>query len=151
MDKNIPLDLYRIFCAVVRTGNMSAAAKELFISQPAVSMSIRQLEERMGAPLLIRTSKGVRTTPEGNMLFEYLEQALMLISTAESKFMEMVNLKTGEIRIGASDTVIQNFLMPYLEKFNIQLAPVPMTELTEERIMQLGMGLGKNRKEGEKG
>ena len=120
MDKNIPLDLYRIFCAVVRTGNMSAAAKELFISQPAVSMSIRQLEERMGAPLLIRTSKGVRTTPEGNMLFEYLEQALMLISTAESKFMEMVNLKTGEIRIGASDTVIQNFLMPYLEKFNIQ-------------------------------
>ncbi len=83
-------------------------------------MSIRQLEERMGAPLLIRTSKGVRTTPEGNMLFEYLEQALMLISTAENKFMEMVNLKTGEIRIGASDTVIQNFLMPYLEKFNIK-------------------------------
>ncbi len=120
MEKNIPLDLYRIFCAVVRTGNMSAAAKELFISQPAVSMSIRQLEERMGAPLLIRTSKGVRTTPEGNMLFEYLEQALMLISTAENKFMEMVNLKTGEIRIGASDTVIQNFLMPYLEKFNIK-------------------------------
>lgn len=120
MEKNIPLDLYRIFCTVVRTGNMSAAAKELYISQPAVSMSIHQLEERMGAPLLIRTSKGVRTTPEGNMLFEYLDQALMLISTAENKFMEMVNLKTGEIRIGASDTVIQNFLMPYLEKFNIQ-------------------------------
>ena len=120
MENNIPLDLYRIFCAVVRAGNMSSAAKELFISQPAVSMSIRQLEERMGAPLLIRTAKGVHTTPEGGMLFEYLDQALMLIVTAENKFMEMVNLKTGEIRIGASDTVIQNFLMPYLEKFNTQ-------------------------------
>ncbi|MCI1959937.1 MAG: LysR family transcriptional regulator [Clostridia bacterium] len=120
MDKNIPLDLYRIFCVVVRTGNMSAAAKELFISQPAVSMSIRQLEDRMGSPLLVRTTKGVRTTPEGRVLFEYLDQALKLISTAEGKFLEMVNLKTGEIKIGASDTVIHNFLMSYLEKFNTQ-------------------------------
>ncbi len=120
MEKNIPLDLYKIFCAVVRTGNMSAAAKELFISQPAVSMSIRQLEERMGSTLLVRTSKGVRMTPEGKILFDYIDQALMLIKTAENKFMEMVNLKTGEIRIGASDTVIQNFLMPYLEEFNIK-------------------------------
>ena len=118
MDKNIPLDLYKIFCAVVKTGNMSAAAKELYISQPAVSMSIRQLEDRLGTPLLIRTTKGVRTTPEGAVLYEYLDQAMGLIKTAESKYMEMVNLKTGEIKIGASDTVIQNFLMPYLEQFN---------------------------------
>ena len=105
MDNDIPLDLYKIFCIVVRTGNMSSAAKELFISQPAVSMSIRQLEERMGAPLLIRTTKGVHTTPEGGVLYEYLEQALALIKTAENKYMEMVNLKTGEIKIGASDNV----------------------------------------------
>lgn len=118
MDKNIPLDLYKIFCAVVKTSNMSAAAKELYISQPAVSMSIRQLEDRLGTPLLIRTTKGVRTTPEGAVLYEYIDQAMGLIKTAESKYMEMVNLKTGEIKIGASDTVIQNFLMPYLEQFN---------------------------------
>ena len=58
MKVDVSLDLYRIFCAVVRTGNMSAAARELFISQPAVSMSIRQLEDRMGSPLLVRTAKG---------------------------------------------------------------------------------------------
>lgn len=115
---DISLDLYKIFCAVVRTGNMSAAAKELFISQPAVSMSVRQLEDRMGSPLLIRTTKGVRTTPEGSILYEYLEQALGLIRMAEKKYCEMVNLEKGEIRIGASDSVISNFLMPYLEKFN---------------------------------
>ncbi|MBO8435271.1 MAG: LysR family transcriptional regulator [Tyzzerella sp.] len=118
LNLDISLDLYKIYCAVVRTGNMSAAAKELYISQPAVSMSVRQLEDRMGSPLLIRTTKGVRTTPEGSMLYEYLEQALSLIKTAEKKYFEMVNLEDGEIRIGASDTVIANYLMPYLEKFN---------------------------------
>lgn len=118
MDMDISLDLYKIFCAVVRTGNMSAAAKELYISQPAVSMSVRQLEDRMGSPLLVRTTKGVRTTPEGGVLYEYLEQALGLIKTAERKYMEMVNLEMGEIKIGASDTVLSNFLMPYLEKYN---------------------------------
>lgn len=119
MDKEIPLDLYKIFCTVVRNGNMSSAAKELYISQPAVSMSIRQLEQRMGTALLIRTTKGVRTTPEGSVLYEYLEQALTLIKTAENKYLEMANLKTGEIKIGASDTVIANLLMPYLEKYTI--------------------------------
>ena len=118
LNLDISLDLYKIYCAVVRTGNMSAAAKELYISQPAVSMSVRQLEDRMGSPLLVRTTKGVRTTPEGSMLYEYLEQALSLIKTAEKKYFEMVNLEAGEIRIGASDTVIANYLMPYLEKFN---------------------------------
>lgn len=118
MDIDVSLDLYKIFCAVVRTGNMSAAARELFISQPAVSMSVRQLEERIGSPLLFRTTKGVRTTPEGNVLYGYLEQALSLIKTAEQKYMEMVNLETGEIKIGASDSVISNFLMPYLERYN---------------------------------
>ncbi len=118
MKVDISLDLYKIFCAVVRTGNMSAAAKELYISQPAVSMSIRQLEDRMGSPLLIRTAKGVRTTQEGSVLYEYLEQALGLIHTAEKKYFEMVNLQAGELRIGASDTVLSCFLLPYLEKYH---------------------------------
>lgn len=118
MNIDVSLDLYKIYCAVVRTGNMSAAAKELYISQPAVSMSIKQLEERMGSILLIRTAKGVRTTPEGDILYEYLEQALGLIKTAEKKYFEMVNMENGEIKIGASDTVIAHFLMPYLEKYH---------------------------------
>ncbi len=144
MDRDIPLDLYKIFCTVVKTGNMSAASKELFISQPAVSMSIRQLETKMGSPLLIRTTKGVRPTPEGSVLYEYLEQALNLIKTAENKYLEMINLKAGEIKIGASDTVITNILMPYLEeytslfpKINIQVA----NKTTYESLRLLRMGL----------
>ena len=118
MKVDVSLDLYRIFCAVVRAGNMSAAAKELFISQPAVSMAIRQLEDRMGSPLLIRTAKGVYPTAEGKLLYTYLDQALGLIHAAEEKYFQMVNMEMGELKIGASDTVIANFLLPYLEKYH---------------------------------
>lgn len=115
---DISLDLYKIYCTVVRTGNMSLAAKELFISQPAVSMAIKQLEEKLNSPLLIRTAKGVRPTNEGQVLYEYLSRALGLISTAEKKYLEMINLEAGELKIGAGDTVLNHFVLPYLEKFN---------------------------------
>lgn len=118
MKMDISLDLYRIFCIVVRLGNMSAAAKELFISQPAVSMAIKQLEDRLGSPLLVRSAKGVYPTAEGALLYTYLEQALGLIQTAEEKYTQMVNMEMGELKIGASDTVIANFLLPYLEKYH---------------------------------
>ncbi len=117
MGFDVSLDLYKVFCTVVQTGNMSHTAKQLFISQPAVSMSIKQLEEKLGKPLLVRSSKGIRTTPEGKVLYDYLNQALTLIDTAEVKYQEMVNLKLGDIIIGASDTLLSNFLMPYIEKF----------------------------------
>lgn len=143
MNFDISLDLYKIFCAVVRTGNMSAAAKELYISQPAVSMAVRQLEDRLGSPLLIRTTKGVRTTPEGSVLYEYLDQALSLIRTAEHKYREMVELETGEIRIGASDTVISNYLMPYIETYynehtNIGIKVTNKTTYESLRLLKSG-------------
>lgn len=115
---DVSLDLYRVFCSVVRSGNMSAAARELYISQPAVSMAIRQLEDRMGSPLLVRTAKGVYPTAEGKLLYTYLEQALGLIHAAEEKYFQMVNMEMGELKISASDTVIANFLLPYLEKYH---------------------------------
>ena len=115
MDNGISLDSYKIFCTVVKTGNMSAAAKELYISQPAVSMAVKQLEEKLGSPLLIRTTNGVRPTPEGEVLYVYLERALSMIETAEHKYLEMARLEKGEIRIGASDIVIGGYLMPFIE------------------------------------
>lgn len=117
MKIDVSLDTYKIFCSVVKNGSMSEAAKELFLSQPAVSMSIKMLEEKLGNPLFLRSSKGVKATSEGYMLYSYLTQALGLIDTAEKKYLEMVNLEAGEIRIGASDTIMSQYLMPYIEKF----------------------------------
>lgn len=118
MKIDVSLDLYRIFCMVVKLGNMSAAAKELYISQPAVSMAIKQLEDRMGNVLLVRTAKGVYPTTEGKVLYTYLEQALCWIQAAEEKYFQLVNMEMGELKIGASDTVIANFLLPYLEEYH---------------------------------
>jgi len=117
MHLDISLELYKIFCIVIQTGNMSLAAKELFISQPAVSMSIKQLEERLGKPLLVRSSKGIRPTAEGSVLYNYLNQGLNLIKTAEQKYMEMAHLQAGEIKIGASDTLLSHYLLPYIERY----------------------------------
>lgn len=117
MNFDVSLDLYKIFCAVVRSGNMSAAARELYISQPAISMAIRQLEGKLGKPLLIRSSKGIKTTAEGAVMYQYLNDALNLVNIAETKFTEMLNLESGEIKIGAGDTIIAQFLMPYIEKY----------------------------------
>ncbi len=118
MKVDVSLDLYRIFCVVVKLGNMSAAAKELYISQPAVSMAIKQLEDRMGSTLLVRSVKGVYPTTEGKVLYTYLDQALGWIQAAEEKYFQLVNMEMGELKIGASDTVIANFLLPYLEEYH---------------------------------
>lgn len=115
---SISLDLYKIFCTVVSSGNMSQAAKRLYITQPAVSMSIRQLENYIGNPLLVRTPKGVYPTTEGEVLYQNLQQALNLIELAESNYLKMINLETGELKIGSSNSVISNFLLPYIDKYH---------------------------------
>ena len=143
MKVDVSLDLYRIFCAVVRTGNMSAAARELYISQPAVSMSIKQLEDRMGSPLLVRTAKGVYPTAEGKLLYTYLEQALGLIQAAEEKYYQMVHMEMGELKISANDTVIANFLLHYLEQYHKQHPDITIkvtNKTTEESLRLLRSG-----------
>ena len=117
MKLDISLDSYKIFCAVVKNGNMSLAAKELFITQPAISMAVKQLEEKLGKPLLVRSAKGIRPTSEGSMMYDYLCRAFGLIEAAEKKYAEMADLKTGEVRIGASDTIMSRYLLPFIEKY----------------------------------
>ncbi|HHV96905.1 MAG TPA: LysR family transcriptional regulator [Clostridiaceae bacterium] len=115
---DINLELYKVFYYVAKTGSISKASEELFISQPAVSQAIRNLEAKLGGKLFLRTPKGTMLTPEGQVLFNYIEPAYNMIMVAENKFSEAINLGTGEIRIGASDMTLKFFLLPYLEKFH---------------------------------
>lgn len=115
---DINLELYKVFYHVVKSGGISKASQELFISQPAVSQSIRQLESKLGGQLFFRTPKGIVLTPEGEVLFKYIEQGYRMILLAESKFSEAINLDAGEIRIGASDMTLKYFLLPHLEEFH---------------------------------
>lgn len=112
------LELYRVFRAVAEEGSFSAAAKALYISQPAVSQAIKQLETNLSVLLFVRRAKGVTLTSEGEMLFSYVKNALSLLETGEQKLNDMKQLLFGELRIGAGDTVSQHFLLPYLERFH---------------------------------
>ena len=115
---SVKLDLYKIFCEVAKCKSFSSAAKSLYMTQPAVSQAIMQLEEELGLRLFTRTPRGVNLTNEGQLLFEYANSAINLLNVGEKKLMETKNLIVGELRIGVGDTISRYFLLPYLERFH---------------------------------
>lgn len=115
---NVNAELYKIFYYVAKEGNISRTAEKLFITQPAVSRSIRQLEEKMGTMLLFRTPKGVQLTNEGQILFGFVEQAFNYLYLAEKKISQLKNLESGSIRIGVGDSTCKRYLIPYLIRYN---------------------------------
>ena len=116
----VKLELYRVFKEVAETGNISLAAKNLYISQSAVSQSIKQLETALQARLFARSPRGVSLTWEGQMLYQYVRSALGLLATGEDKLSQAQQLLLGTLTIGASDTVTSFFLTTYLEAFHRQ-------------------------------
>lgn len=112
------LELYKSFFFIAKHGSISKAAEHLYITQPAVSRALRQLEDNLGCVLFSRTPKGVKLTQEGEILYRYIEQAFNFISNAEKKINDFRNLLSGEVRIGVSDTLCKNYLVPYLKLFN---------------------------------
>lgn len=114
---DINFELYKVFYTVVRSGSFSQAARELFISQSAISQSVRSLEESTECPLFIRGARNVKLTFAGEVLFSHVEQAYNLLKGAENKLLEMQSLKLGEIKIGVGDTILKYLLTPYLQQF----------------------------------
>lgn len=114
---DINFELYKIFYYAASTGSFSEAARQLFITQSAVSQSISGLEEKTGNALFIRSTRSVKLTDEGQMLFSHIEQAYNFIRAAEGKLQEMKTLGLGEIRIGIGDTVCRYLLLPFLKQF----------------------------------
>lgn len=141
---NINYELYRIFYIVAKNKNITDASKELLISQPAISKSIKNLESMLGGTLFVRTKRGVILTDEGKELYKYIKQAIEYINNAENKFSELINLETGTIKIGISSTLTKEFLLPYLEKFHKLYPNVNIsinTDLSGELIKKLRNGL----------
>lgn len=112
------LEQYRIFNTAAQTGSISEAAEKLFVTQSAVSQSIKQLEATIGTKLFIRGPRGVTLTPEGELLYQYTSAALELIESGSRRLSAIGELTEGELRIGASDTVSSYFLLPRLESFH---------------------------------
>lgn len=135
------LEYYKVFYYAAKAGSLTTAAKQLSISQPAVSQSIKQLEDQLGVSLFSRASRGIKLSPEGELLFSYVARAYEQLELGERKLAQMIGMGLGEIRIGASDMTLQFFLLPYLEMFHekypgikvvVTNAPTPETILNLE-------------------
>ena len=111
------LSSYWIFYTVANAGNISKAAKELYISQPAISKSIQKLEESLNCKLFSRSSRGVILTDEGNLLYDHVKEAFETLSMGEDKLKRSIELGVGHIQIGVSSTLCKYMLLPYLSEF----------------------------------
>lgn len=109
------LTKYKIFLSVAENKSISKAAVQLYISQPAVSITIRKLEENLKTTLFIRKSKGVELTEKGRLLYDSAKKALNMLSDTEKSLKFPFN--TGYLRIASSNVLCKHFLMPYLRKF----------------------------------
>jgi DNA-binding transcriptional LysR family regulator len=136
---DINYELYKVFYYVAKTLSFSEASKKLFISQSAVSQSIKALEKKLDQTLFIRSTKRVKLTPEGEILFKHIEPAINLISRGENQIMDAKALNGGQLRIGGSDTICRYYLVPYLKEFHEHFPNVhiKVTNATSARCVNL--------------
>ena len=140
---DINYELYKVFYHVANTLSFSEASKQLFISQSAVSQSIKVLEKKLNQTLFIRSTKRVSLTPEGEILLKHIEPAINLIQKGENQLLESNTLNGGQLRIGASDTICRYFLVPYLQKFhvlypNVHIKVTNQTSIECARLLENG-------------
>lgn len=140
---NINFELYKVFYEVANSKSISRGAENLMISQPAVTQSIQTLEAELGGKLFIRTPKGVILTNEGLELYNYIKEGMNYFINGTNKFTSLKNLETGVLNIGSTTTISNQFLMPYLKKFNNKYPNVDINivnDLTDNLIKNLRNG-----------
>lgn len=137
MEQN--LSQYRIFYAVARAGNISKAAKELYISQPAISKSISKLEDSLNTTLFTRNSRGVQLTEEGQVLFEHTQAAFEELNIGEQELKRIREFNLGHIRIGVSNTLCRFIMVTYLKGFIEKYPHIKITIESQSTTHTLAM------------
>lgn len=141
MDVNF--ELYKVFYVVANKKSISKGAEELMISQPAVTQSIKMLEGQLGVTLFIRTKKGVLLTDEGEELYFYVKEGMNYFINGHNKVTSLKQLNSGVLKIGASTSITENYLMPCITKFhalypNIEIKII--NNLTDTLLKELRNG-----------
>ncbi|HEX3075999.1 MAG TPA: LysR family transcriptional regulator [Lachnospiraceae bacterium] len=147
MEQN--LSLYKIFNCVADAGNISRAAKELYISQPAISKAISKLEQSLEVTLFTRNSRGVHLTEEGKLLYKHTKSAFETLIQGEENLRKINELGIGHVRIGVSTTLCKYLLIPYLKDFILTHPHIKITiecqstyhtiDLLENRKIDIGL------------
>lgn len=140
---NVDLELYRVFCEVVKYKSITKTAENIHISQSAVTQSIHKLEKMLGGNVFYRNKKGVELTEEGKKLYEFIKDSIETMSNAENLFSQNLKLESGKIRIGGGDTQIDTIIIDPLIKFinnypNIEIYITPGK--TNELIQKVSNG-----------
>lgn len=115
---DINYELYKVFYYVGKTLSFSDASKQLYISQSAVSQSIKVLEKKLNKVLFDRSTKKVKFTEDGETLFKHVETAINLITRGENQILENDRVSSGQLRIAASDELIKHYLVPVIDSFH---------------------------------
>jgi len=118
MNFDFDMNLYKVFYLVAKNKSFSKAADELFVTQPSVSYSIKRLEDRLNIKLFKRNYKGIKITPEGEKVLEYVEKSYNNISLGERSLKENRSLDSGKISIGVQAHIGKFLLFPYIENFH---------------------------------
>ena len=139
---DINYESYKIFYMVAIYGSITKAASLLYISQPAITKSIKKLENNLGIKLFNRSPKGVTLTEEGKVFYNFIKDGVESFMNGERKITSLKNLETGTIKIGASTTVTRYFLMPFIEKFHTQFPNVDIS-ITNDLTINLVTNLKK--------
>lgn len=140
---DISLDWYRVFYNVVQEGMISKAADKLFITQPAVSQSIKLLEENLGITLLFRTSKGVKLTSDGEIIYRHIEKIFNEMELCNESINSIKGLHKGTLEIAASDTLCKHYLLPKLKTFQELYPNIKVhiyNKTTDEILLSLRAG-----------
>jgi len=133
---NINYNLYKSFLVVYETKNISKAAEFLYISQPAVSHNIKELEKQLGVQLFYKKSNGMSTTSEADLLYKYISSAFNSILKGELTISDMAGLKSGVVKIGIptylSVIYLSNIITGFRKKYpqvKIEIISKPIADL----------------------
>ena len=139
MDYNdLDLNLIKIFIKVYENKSILAASKKLYVSQPAITSSIKKLEDFLGGQLFVRTSKGVVPTTEGIQFYESCTTALNTIKNGIAKFNDYQTLEKGNLNIGSSSTIVRKIILPFISEFSKKHPNrvLSITDITSDKLME---------------
>jgi DNA-binding transcriptional LysR family regulator len=140
---DINLELYKVFYTVAKLKSMTKAAKELLVSQPAITKSIKTLETQLGGTLFIRSNKGLELTEEGKNFYNKIEIAFSFINDAENSFGDFKDMKLGEVKIGISSVLTKILLLDIIKEYRDKYSGVKISitnGLTSDLINNLNKG-----------
>lgn len=141
---NVNYEYYRLFYYVCKYRSITRAANVLRMSQPNVTRALNRLEQQLGCKLLVRSTRGVTLTPEGEILFAHVEIAQEQLQAGESELAGITALESGTLTIGASETALNIFLLDKLREFHLRYPGVRLriaNHSTPQAIRALGRGL----------